>query len=378
MKSKKYFYLSALSLALSALLCGLPLTALGANGSETDGKDKSGTTAVALEDNSGKMKKLGKYGLPEDSLYFKNEVMPDTWVFTDGLGRKALTNADVGAPRSDREVVIFYSDWHDNFSKNCRPFNVQQFLDNEAKRGVNLPDIINDYRYSGWPTGSVQHFWSTPVYGYYSTADEWVLRRQAELLANAGIDAISTDNTNGTYTWKSSYDAIFETWSKAMDDGVAAPKVSFMLPFASGHDTNEQLKSLYFDIYSTGKYRDLWYMRDGQPLIMAHPEGLAVSSDYLQSQIMSFFNFRYNYPGYINSNPAVKNWGWLSVYPQAVYYASNEDRQNGIIEQITVGAAENHDYVRHELPAMNGKNVTARTWTSLGYDPRPDAQPPGA
>ncbi|MCQ2428577.1 MAG: hypothetical protein MJ137_09335, partial [Clostridia bacterium] len=47
-------------------------------------------------------------------------------------------------------------------------------------------------------------------------------------------------------------------------------------------------------------------------------------------------------------------------------------------EQITVGAAENHDYVRHELTAMNGKNVTDRTWTSLGYDTRPDAKLWGA
>ncbi len=320
---------------------------------------------------------LSGYELPEDSLYLKNEVMPDTWVFTDGLGRKALTNSDVGNPREDKNVFMFYSTWHDNFAKSSKPFNVQEFLDEEQARGVDIEKIKNDYDYAGWPDGKYQRFWNTPIWGYYSTADTWVLRRQAELLANAGIDAISTDNTNGTYTWKTSYDAIIKSWTQAQKDGIKTPKLTFMLPFAGNADTNTQLEMLYSDIYSQGRGASLWYMLNGKPLIMAHPEALDRNSE-LHLSILDSFTFRINYPGYINNSPAYGYWGWLAVYPQAVYYASEADKIAGIAEQVTVGVAQNHNYVTHSLTAMNGENVTDRTYTSKGYDTRPDAKLYGA
>ena len=31
------------------------------------------------------------------------------------------------------------------------------------------------------------HYWGEPQYGYYLSADPWVLRRHAQLLADAGV-----------------------------------------------------------------------------------------------------------------------------------------------------------------------------------------------
>ena len=319
---------------------------------------------------------LSSHGLPADSLYLKNDVMPDTWVFTDSLGRVALTNEDVGDPRDDKILALFYWTWHAS-QGNANAFNVQEFLDSEAAKGVDISKIVNDYSYEGWPVGYYNHFWDEPIYGYYRTNDEWVLRRQSEMLANALVDTVFTDNTNGQYTWRDSYTPLFEVWTQAQKDGVMTPKVSFMLPFAANDDAVAQMKMLYTDIYRDGKYSSLWFWFEGKPMLMAHQSKLD-KKDGLQSEIKSFFTFRANYPGYINRVPDYKNWGWLSVYPQAKYYSNYKDEDAGIVEQISVGVSQNHNFVTHQLSAMNGPNNTGRTYTSQGYDTSENALLKGA
>lgn len=307
----------------------------------------------------GKHTPPAEYVLPQDSLMYTHEVMPDTWVFTDGLGRTSLTNAEVGNPRDDRTLAMFYWTWHVSQGAALKPFNNQEFLNQH-------PEALNDYNHPGWPTGGVQHFWNQPIYGYYKTDDAWVLRKQAEMLANAGVDAIFTDNTNGTFTWRNSYQPLFKAWSDAMDDGVQTPKVSFMLPFAPGADSISQLKDLYTDFYRDGDYHKLWFYWEGKPMLMAHEAGLDKNSN-LEKEIMNFFTYRNNYAGYINENPALNSWGWLSTYPQAIYYGTRDNRKAKQVEQITVGVAVNHNYVLHQIAAMNGENIIGRSYTSTGY-----------
>lgn len=334
-----------------------------------------GEAPVYEQDTSDKTE-LSVHGLPSDSLYLKNDVMPDTWVFTDSLGRKSLTNAEVGGPRDGKILALFYWTWHAS-QGNANAFNVQQFLDAEAAKGVNIDDIIHDYNYSGWPVGYYNHFWDEPIYGYYRTNDEWVLRRQSEMLANALVDTVFTDNTNGQFTWRDSYIPLFETWGQAQKDGVDVPKVSFMLPFAASDDAVEQMKMLYTDIYRDGKYSSLWFWFDGKPMLMAHQSKLD-KKDGLQNEIRSFFTFRNNYPGYINKFPEYRDWGWLSTYPQAKYCLNYDNEKAGIVEQISVGVSQNHNYVTHQLSAMNGPNNTGRTYTSKGYDTSENAILKGA
>ena len=204
--------------------------------------------------------------------------MPDTWVFTDGLGRVSLTNAEVGDPRTDRTLALFYWTWH-GFLRTGDPFNNQKFLEEN-------PDALRDYDHPGWPVSGYDHFWNQPVYGYYKTTDTWVLRRQAEMLANAGVDTIFTDNTNGILTWRDSYRPLMQTWSDAMDDGVRTPKVSFMLPFGANEDTRAQLKDLYLDIYRKDVNQKLWFYWEGKPMLMAHGGGnLLNSADNTEKEI---------------------------------------------------------------------------------------------
>ena len=306
-----------------------------------------------------------EYVFPEDSLLYTHEVMPDTWVFTDGLGRVSLTNAEVGDLKEDKTLATFYWTWHVDLSFN-EPFNNTAFT-------TEHPEAINDYYHEGWPTSGTAFFWNEPLFGYYRTDDEWVLRKHAEMLTNAGIDVIFTDNTNGNYTWKSSYTPLYETWSQMQQNGMNTPKVSFMLPFGPTSGSLEQLESLYLDVYRSDKYHSLWYYLDGKPMLMAHSSNLNAQSG-LDTEIKSFFTFRAGQPSYVVKNTQKETWGWLSTYPQATYFVTTKDKKQGNWEQISVGVAINHSYVTDSMVAMNHPDAMGRSYTSAGYRTEADAK----
>ena len=304
----------------------------------------------------GKHTAPAEYVIPEDSLIYTHEVMPDTWVFTDGLGRTSLTNAEVGDLKTDKTLAIFYWTWHVGGGTSPEPFNNEEAM-------TAHPEAINDWDNPLWPASAV-HFWNKPIFGYYKTNDDWVLRRQAELLADIGVDVIFTDNTNGTSTWRESYLEVYKTWDKAMQDGVKTPKVSFMLPFWDAEYTSIQMQDMYLDIFRPGKYQNLWYYLDGKPMVMAHGDFINPGKSNALKEISNFFTWRANDPDYMEKNPAYKHWGWLSMYPQTYYFANSHDQKDNKVEQVTVGVAMNHNYQLHMLAAMNGQYIAGRSYTS--------------
>ena len=103
----------------------------------------SAIVAVMAEDESpGDSQNVTSTVVPEDSLFNSNKAMPDTWVFTDGLGRTSVTNADVGDVREDKTVIMFYWDWHDELGRQgC--VNTTEFL-------KLYPAAKNDYNHEAW------------------------------------------------------------------------------------------------------------------------------------------------------------------------------------------------------------------------------------
>ena len=226
---------------------------------------------------------------------------------------------------------------------------------------------MRDWYNAVWNNTST-YWWNESIYGYYSVEDPWVLRKQAELLTNAGVDVIFTDNTNGDLTWHAAYNALLAAWDDAMNDGLDTPKVSFMLPFWDKSYTNMQVSAIYQDLFRQNRYQNLWYYYEGKPMIMAIKESFDASKSPLEKEIASFFTYRAGEPSYVAENPSIKSWGWLSMYPQAKHFASAKDKANGVVEQITVGIAMNHNYVLHELAAMSGDNIAGRSYTSTYPD----------
>ena len=95
------------------------------------------------------------------------------------------------------------------------------------------PEAMRDAKHPAWVKNRSRNdfYWEEPLFGYYMTTDTWVLRKHAELLADAGVDAIFTDCTNGSQTWDESTDSLLYTWKQAKLDGVKVPKIVFFLPF---------------------------------------------------------------------------------------------------------------------------------------------------
>lgn len=304
---------------------------------------------------------------PDDTpILSERDAMPDTWVATDGLGRILPTNAETGGAKDGKYVGIFYWTWHVEHAKNYYPVNLQDICSEH-------PDAITNHDHSVWSTIPAYHgcFWNKPVYGYYTTTDRWVLRKHAELLADAGVDVVIFDNTNGTFTWRESYMTLLEVYKKAREDGVRTPKISFLLPFGDTNSAAIQLREIYQTAYRDSGYNELWFYWNGKPLMMGPNTGLNRTNE-LDDEIYKFFTFRQGVPEYnASSQNNSTKWGWLAKYPQAVYTDPNG------LKQTTVGVAQNWSRSAG-LTAMNGTNVFGRTYTSKGYDTRENAKLYGA
>ncbi len=292
------------------------------------------------------------------NVQHEQKVLPDTWAAVDGLGRTLPVAGEVDKKNDKKFVGMFYWIWHTNFADGFEPLNATEILSEH-------PDILYDFDSPLWQSDidGRPYFWNKPLYGYYRDTDEYVLRKHAELIADAGVDVIFFDCTNGTSTWDESYEKLFEVFEKAKEDGVNVPKVAFMLPFNNGNDTTVSLKNLYERIYSKGRYEDLWFYWDEKPMIMAHSSGLD-RNDETEREISDFFTFRQNEPTYFHNDTFYikKTWGWCSDCPQTKFGKS----LNGRVEQMCVSVAQNAADGR--LIAMNADaNVQGRSFAKGDY-----------
>ena len=304
----------------------------------------------------------------------EHKVDSSQWIVTDGLDRVMATHTQTGDLREDRIVAMFYWTWHGDFGNGQTAFNNQQNIDQLIAMGKTERDYmtlsISELRKLGIKTQmGPYHFWDEPIYGYYDGDDEWVIRKQAELLAAADVDVVFFDNTNGTFTWRETALRVMKVFSEARKQGVDAPDVSFMFPFGPVDHAGTQMVELYNEIYKKGLYEEVWFRLDGKPMVMGWPGSLNAKDDKIADEIKNFFTFRSNLGGYLDTESAVNQWGWLSRFPQAYFH-----NDKGEIEQITVGTAVNHNYVKSIIAPMSlGENIIGRTWTSRGYDTRENA-----
>ena len=276
-------------------------------------------------------------------------IDPSKFAAIDDLGREVDGYSQVG-DKNNKVVGMFYWTWHDTAHKTDKPVNITQLI-------AQYPELATDFHNPLWKQHSGMNFWNEPIFGYYARTDKYVLRKHAELLANAGVDFVLFDCTNADAVWKDGYMALLETWSEAREQGVKTPQVAFMLQFGWSNDTLSSLTQLYDDLYSKNLYQDLWFYWEGKPLIMSHSSGLDETDPY-QYQLKNYFTFKAGMPSYFGDDKQDDSWGWLHVHPQAVY--KNED---GTVEMTTVGVAMNANSEKMELSAMNGENNMGRSFT---------------
>lgn len=118
------------------------------------------------------------------------------------LSASFLLPAQTDAGR--KEVGIFYFAWLGQ-----HPSLQTGIYDITRLRAEHPGDL---YDTAGTPLSPLHkyHFWSEPLYGYYNSADPWVVARHIELFMAAGIDYMIFDTTNG-YTYPEVVRTVLET-----------------------------------------------------------------------------------------------------------------------------------------------------------------------
>jgi hypothetical protein len=195
---------------------------------------------------------------PDDTPY--RDLYPDTWVGSDALGRTMPDYATVGPVKKDqrRVVGIFYIAWHSDSLTNLKsPYtaDVSRILAADPKARL-------DARNPLWTEGS--YHWGEPEVGYFLSKDEYVIRRDMSMLADAGVDVLVMDVTNAVRYWDE-WDVIFPVMEKMKAEGNKVPKFCF---WAFNGPVITVVQDLHDRIYKTGKYRDLWFYWDGKPLLL--------------------------------------------------------------------------------------------------------------
>jgi hypothetical protein len=93
-----------------------------------------------------------------------------------------------------------------------------------------------------------------------------VLRRHAQLLADAGVDVLIFDTTNAQ-TFRENYLALCKVFSEIRKAGGRTPKIAFMVNPRAGETASE----IYRDLYAKNLCPELWFYWRGRPLMICDP-----------------------------------------------------------------------------------------------------------
>ncbi|MCY2951646.1 MAG: hypothetical protein NTU53_06670 [Planctomycetota bacterium] len=240
------------------------------------------------------------------------DLMSDTWVATDSLGRSLPTSDHVGPPRQNKTVGIFYFLWL-------------------GSHGTPLHDITQILAANPdnpqWGPPGAFHFWAEPLFGYYRSDDPFVIRKHLQMLTDAGVDVLFFDVTNAF-----TYDQVYLTVCKTMDEirktGQTTPQIAFL---ANTHSA-KTVQKVYEQFYAKKLYPQLWFIWDGKPLLLTPP-------DDLSPEVKQFFTIRHSWAwsdprGWFKDGH--DKWPWLDHYPQKPGWHDSKDKP----EQISVNVAQ--------------------------------------
>jgi hypothetical protein len=263
------------------------------------------------------------WGAEAPPLPPERDLRSDTWVATDALGRALPLGGAVGAPRPGKTVGMFYFLWLGRHGEEG-PFDISKIL-------AAHPGAFEDPRDLRWGPMYAPHHWGESVFDYYVSDDDGVLRKHAQMLADAGVDVIIFDVTN-QLTYPESWRALCREFDALRRQGNRTPRIAFLCPF---WEPRKVARELYEQLYQPNLYSHLWFRWEGKPLILADPK-LIGERDAMDKAIQAAFTFRRPQPDYFTGPTGPGQWGWLETHPQHVFY-----KTPGQPEQMTVGVAQN-------------------------------------
>jgi hypothetical protein len=273
------------------------------------------------------------------------------WPATDALGRELPLAAEVGTPKNDRFVGIFYLPWiGDEYSYG--PYDMTKILAEQPEMRT-----AASFRHRGPKSWHMAH-WGEPLFGYYKLTDPWVIRRHMHMLADAGVDTLVLDATNGDI-YESVLNQFLPVLMQIRKEGSRTPQLCFML----NTDMGNMAKQLLEKFYQPGRYEELWFQWDGKPLLLCNP---AAAPPEVKEHFTLRTAFWPGAPPYPNTPYA---WHWLGVHPQA--YGFTKDAN--VAEQINVSPAQNMHWQTGATELMHTGKARGRGFNKGKQDPSIDA-----
>jgi arylsulfatase A-like enzyme len=286
----------------------------------------------------------------DNSVVFKDDVdsdldeavawdtYSDTWVATDGLGRSVPGADEVGPPKEGRHVAMFYFLW---MTGKGPVYDLNRMLAADPENPEYGPS-------------PAFHFWAEPLFGYYRSDDEAVIRKHLQMLADAGVDVLCFDVTNAL-TYDDTYLAVCRVLEDMRRGGHRVPRIAFL---ANSHH-ERVVPRLYQDFYARNLHADLWFRWKGRPLLLTPLNGL-------DATVTNFFTLRqswaWSHPGGWFGDGRDK-WPWLDHTPQQFGWHESPDRP----EQIPVAVAQ-HPTTNIGRSFQNGRQPPPdRTRSEVGH-----------
>lgn len=248
--------------------------------------------------------------------------------------------------KNENQVGLFYFLWLGEHGSGL--YDISKITAGHSDAGYH-PDA--EY----WGGVGAYHHWGEPLFGYYKSSDEWVVRRHMKLLIHTGVDFLFFDTTNAAI-YEDNAKLVMRVLQEYHDHGHRIPRVMFYTNTASG-DTAERI---YRAIYREGYCRDTWYIIDGKPAIIAFP-------DECSCDVRNFFTIKL--PQWPNEPDKPGGWPWMDfTRPQRVFVDSD-----GNPECINVSAAQ-HLQLRFGDSVLYGETANrGRAYHNGANDPDPDA-----
>jgi hypothetical protein len=263
-----------------------------------------------------------------------SSTQADTWIATDGLGRNVATYAHGGAIRKDHYVGIFYFIWqgahgYDHYSPSTLPDEgvMPKIAGDTISPYDNSRLLAADPTNPAYGPDKAFHYWGEPYFGYYLPNDEWVIRKHAQMLSDAGIDVLIFDVTNAAI-YLPQVTKLAECYRALRREGKSTPSIAFI----THSDPAKTVQRLYDNIYKKGLFRDLWFYWKGKPLLLCPPEGLtAETKDFFSTRDCWAWSKGSDWFG-----DGKDKWTWLDHTPQSYGWHESKDKP----EEISVSIAE--------------------------------------
>lgn len=305
------------------------------------------------------------------------DIMADTWVGEDALGRRMPTIAEAGPVKGGhrREVGIFYITWHTLHSTRAK----KPYAGDVTRILGKAPRARLDGKHPLWTEG--EYHWGEPESGYFTNHDRWLVRHDMSMLADAGVDVVVFDVTNAEMYWDE-WDFVLDEMEAMGREGNKVPKFCF---WSFNGDVVKVVTEIYDRYYRTPRHSGLWYRRDGKPLLLynSNPKFTAdgdvsarkgISFSY-PKEILEFFSLRNMWWGYYEwagKRYAGGEDNWCFGYSMAdrrvrdLGARGRASRHRGVLEEYAVTPAQ-HPVSMQDEPIGVGKS-----WTLAGGEPELD------